>query len=269
MTSYLFITGAVGGLGSALVHECARRGYNLYLSDLKPDGKDFAKQIAAAYAVQVRYAPCELTSRESRSQLIQSFQDEAIQFCGLINVAGRDFEGAFLERDREQVLHLIALIIEANVDLTHAILKLRDPDCHFLLINVGSLAGFFPMPYKALYASSKRFLIEFSLALREEIKDFGSVMILCPAGLPTHAESRRKIEAQGLLGKLTTLPTEVVAQRTIERALKGQAVYIPGVINQIAVALGGLLPTAAVVGLIGKRWRKVQRQVFPPSPKEN
>ena len=55
----------------------------------------------------------------------------------------------------------------------------------FRLINVCSLAGFFPMPYKATYAASKRFLLDFSRALREEIKSFGTVTALCPSGMPT------------------------------------------------------------------------------------
>ena len=54
------------------------------------------------------------------------------------------------------------------------------------------------MPVKATYAASKRFLLDFSLALREELRGLGAtVTVLCPAGLPNHPECIQAIEAQG------------------------------------------------------------------------
>ncbi len=251
----MLITGALGGLGSALAHECARRGYSLYLTDIATHGDEFARSLAQTYNIQARYRACELTSPDERGELLAALKAEGCSFCGLFNVAGRDYEGEFQERSRAQVLHLIELIIAANLDLTHGILSLRDPGSRFLLVNVGSLAAFFPMPFKATYSSAKRFLLNFSYALREEIKDFGNVLILCPAGLPTHAESRRKMEAQGFWGKATMMETNLIARRTLERALKGKALYVPGLLNRLLAALGSLLPGEFLTRFLGKRWR--------------
>ena len=57
--------------------------------------------------------------------------------------------------------------------MTHALLRLRDTTEMFHIINVASLAAFYPMPYKATYAASKRFLLDFSLALGEELAGQG------------------------------------------------------------------------------------------------
>jgi short-subunit dehydrogenase len=112
------------------------------------------------------------------------------------------------------------------------------------------------MPVKATYAASKRFLLDFSLALREEVRPLGAtVTVLCPAGLPTTPECIRAIEAQGLMGQLTTQDIGSVAAGTLDCALKGRAVYIPGLFNRMLQMLGALAPASLVASLIGHRWR--------------
>jgi short-subunit dehydrogenase len=261
LNSYILITGALGGLGGALVHECARNGYNLYLTDQMEHGYQFASEIAEQYNVEVHYHVCDLTSLEERTQLIDSFTEDNCRFCGLFNVAGRDYEGAFLDRSRSQILFLAKLIVEASVDLTHAVLNLRDPKRRFLLVYISSLAAFFPMPYKATYASSKRFLLDFSRALREEIRDFGNVLVLAPAGLPTTQESMDKMQTQGIWGRLTMMDTQKVAQQTMERVLRGESVYVPGFFSQLLMLLGKILPANWITRFIARRWRKSQHDV--------
>ena len=260
MKNYLMISGAAGGLGSALVVECAQRGYDLYLTDIDEKGAEFARFIAETYQIEARYRACDLTSGPARQQLFDQLKAEGSNFWGLLNVAGLDNEGAFLEKTREQILSVIQVDVEATVDMTRAILDLRAQDRRFMLVNVCSLAAFFPMPYKATYSASKRFLVEFSRAIREEIRDFGSVTALCPGGLPTTPASLRKIKAQGLWGKLTVMDTRTVARKTMDYALRGKAVYIPGFLNGVLQGLGAVLPPALVAKYVGKRWQTAQKE---------
>ena len=269
METYLMISGATGGLGSALVVECARRGYNLYLTDISEDGAEFAHFIAKTYGIEARYRACDLTSSQARQEMFTQFKAEGCSFWGLLNVAGLDNEGAFLEKSREQIMRIIQVDVESTVDMTYAILSLRAHDRRFMLVNVCSLAAFFPMPYKATYAASKRFLVEFSRAIREEIGDFGSVTALCPGGLPTTPASMRKIFAQGFWGKMTTMEVETVARRTIDYALRGRAVYIPGLLNCILQWLGALIPPGIVAKFIGKRWRTAQKESLAVTARKN
>ena len=94
MKSYIMITGATGGLGSAFTATCAKKGFDLVLTDLLKTGAEFAGSIAEAYGVEVRYFPCDLTSDQARSELFE-LSAEGLQFWGLINVAGLDYEGAY------------------------------------------------------------------------------------------------------------------------------------------------------------------------------
>ncbi|WP_075061444.1 SDR family NAD(P)-dependent oxidoreductase [Ornatilinea apprima] len=274
MKNVILITGAVGGIGTAMCRELAARGYNLLLVDRRPDEAGLTEQIARQYGVETRFRLCDLSDADERSALLQDFAREEMRFSGLINVAGRDFEGAFCEKSREQMLFLTRVLVETPVDLAHSLLALRDERQRFLLINISSLAAFFPMPYKATYAAAKRFILDHSRALHVELKDIADVLVICPAGLPTTEESRRKIAAQGLWGRLTAQQTEKVVRRAVELALRGQAVYVPGVASQFLTWLGGLLPAGVVAGFVGRRWRAAQARVaaglskpMPPAAK--
>lgn len=264
MKSYLMITGATGGLGSAFVLEAARRGYNLLLTDRTPEGESFAGRLAEKFNIEVVYQPCDLAEDKARETLLAGLKTYGYKFWGLINVAGLDNEGGFLERNRAQILKILQVNILATMDVTHGILPLRDPDQRFRLINVCSMAGFYPMPFKATYAASKRFLLDFSRALREEIKSFGTVTALCPSGMPTTVECMRSMFAQGFWGLATSMNPEDVARITIKAALRGRFVVIPGWINQFIHAISSLVPQAITAKYVAKRWSAARAKLEDP-----
>jgi short-subunit dehydrogenase len=258
MAEYVLITGATGGLGSAFALECARRGYDVVLTDVRPAGSALAGYLAEKYNIRAVYFPCDLSRAEDRGQLYQHLTAEGYRFWGLLNVAGTDYEGAFAERTRDQVLQILRVNVEATIDNTHSILKLRAPDRQFMLINVASLAAFQPMPYKAIYAATKRMLLDFTLAIGEEIQDFGSATALCPAGMPTNPDVMRAIFAQGFWGRMTTVNPDEVANRTISAALRGRRIVIRGGINQLIRSLASFVPPEWTARFIGRRWSAAQ-----------
>lgn len=262
MKSLVCITGAAGGLGKAFAVECASRGWDLFLTDLsEPALSSLAEGLSSTYGINVNYRPCDLTDPASRTELFELMKDRELRFWSLINIAGLDYEGPFAERTREQIRTVLRLNIEANLEMTYAVLKLRDKGQPFRVINVSSLAAFYPMPIKAMYAASKRFLLDFTMALREELRPMGgTATALCPAGMPTTLSCIRAIDAQGLAGRITTKNVGFVAAQTIDHALKGHAVYIPGVLNRLLKFLGGLVPPTVVARLVGNRWNTAHRK---------
>ncbi len=262
MRSMVCITGATGGLGKAFAVECAVRGWDLFLTDLSEEPlSQLSRSLANTYNVIVHYHSCDLTDIEARTELFEHIRQNGLTFNFLINIAGLDYEGPFFERTREQIRTILRLNIEANLEMTSAAMKFRDNSRAFRIINVASLAAYYPMPAKAMYASSKRFLLDFSRALGEEIRPLGAtVTTLCPAGMPTTPECIRAIEAQGVAGKITTLNVGFVAAGTIDRALKGKAVYIPGFFNRLLRTIGSIVPTSLIARMVGGRWKEAQRK---------
>jgi uncharacterized protein len=257
MKSLVCITGAAGGLGKAFSVECASRGWDLFLTDLSEEalGK-LVTSLTNTYNINVNYHSCDLTDFDARSELFEHMRQKGYNFNFLINVAGLDYEGVFSERSRDQIRTILRLNIEANLEMTNALLRLRDISRTFRIINVASLAAYYPMPVKAMYASSKRFLLDFSRALREELRSQdATVTALCPAGMPTTPECIRAIEVQGFAGRITTRNVGFVAAGTIDRALRGKAVYIPGLLNWMLKQAGGLVPPSLIAHLIGSRWK--------------
>lgn len=262
MDSMIFITGATGGLGKAMAAECASRGWGLFLTDLNEDRLAvLAAGLQRSYGVRVLYQTADLTRPDSRGRLFERTHNEGLRFRGLINVAGLDHEGLFLEKSPEQIVAILRLNIEATLIMTHALLACRDQAVTFRIINVSSLAAFFSMPVKATYAASKRFILDFSLALRNELREQNvTVTALCPAGLPTTDSCIAAIESQGLMGQLTTEDIGKVAHETIDAAMRGRAIVIPGFLNRVIRTLGGLIPAASVAELVGSRWRMAQQR---------
>lgn len=262
MKSMVCITGATGGLGKAFAVECASRGWNLFLTDLSDDKlHTLAVSLMNTYNIDVYYRKCDLTDFEARTELFDYFREQRFSFHFLINIAGLDYEGPFADRTRSQIKTVLRLNIEANLEMTHEIMSLRDAARTFRIINVASLAAYYPMPVKAMYASSKRFLLNFSRALAEELRPTDvTVTALCPAGMPTTPECIKAIEAQGFAGRITTQNVGFVAARTIDSALKGKSVYIPGLLNRILKTAGSLVPPSVVARVVGSRWKSAQRK---------
>ena len=254
------ITGAAGGLGKAFSMECASRGWDLYLTDISSAKLErLAKGLMRLFNVRVLYDACDLSNPEAREAFWQHINDLGIDFKMLINVAGVDFEGAFMERAKDEIDTILKVNVVATVAMTRSVIENRRNDNPLYIINVSSMAGFYPMPLKAIYAASKRFLLDFSRAMRLELRSRNiRVMALCPAGLATKEDTIKSITSQGWAGQVTTLQTGKVVFNTINRALAGHSVYIPGWINRIMTAASAVLPSDWVAWLIWRRWQKTR-----------
>ncbi len=260
MRSRVLVTGAVGGLGKAFAAECAARGWDLLVTDRDPDRlRELAEGLRRMGGVEVLALAADLACPADRDRFWQEAEAEGVRLFMAINVAGLDFEGPFGERTCEELCTIVRVNVEATVAMTRAALPFRDPMRTFRIINVSSLAGFQPMPVKATYAASKRFLLDFSIALDRELRGSGvRVLALCPAGLPSNAALVRAIEAQGLAGRLTTLNVGTVAARTLDRSLRGKTVYVPGLGGRLVGYMGRIAPPSLSAFLVGRRWQKAR-----------
>jgi len=256
MNSYVCITGSCGVLGRTFAKQCAERGWSLLLTDMDEHNLDkLTAELSDAYTVDIKYFPCDLTNDIQRDGLYQSLETAGVKIWMVINVAGLDHEGKFMDRPRNQLREIIKINIESTTETIHACIGMRDGAKPFRIITVASLAGYYSMPYKATYAASKSFLIFLTRAIGEELRPAGgSSTVLCPAGLRTRPDAIKAIEAQGIWGKLTTVETEQVVKSTLNAALKGRAVVIPGRINRILHKVSLCIPPGLKTKAIHRKW---------------
>jgi len=267
----VLITGAAGGLGRALATECGRRGYNLFLTDVNEDGLRCIRcGLERQFGVAVTTQACDLTNAESVDEMLERIDRNNIRFDLLLNIAGLDFEGGFMGREREKVVKIVLLNDAATLRITHAVLERRRPGRHFTIVFVSSLASMFPMPLKATYAASKRFLLDFATSLRQELKNQdANVLALCPGGMVTTKEAMEGIAAQGFWGDATTNPLEVVARKTLDRALEGKGIYVPGGLNQTLSFFGKIVPRSWTAAVVYWRWNHAQSKWLESTPESH
>lgn len=259
MEKWMIVTGATGGVGKAFATNLAKKGYHLLLTDQNIDSlEELAIGLQKQYLIKVIPFACNLASQEDRDRFYRKIESTALSFSGLINVAGIDSEGKFSTKDSEKIRTIMNLNMVSVTDNIHHIIAYREQNQPFYIINVSSLAAFQPMPYKALYSASKRYLVQLSLGIREELKqDNIHVSVLCPAGMPTTRLVMDRIAFQGFFGQLTTMNTTDVVEYCLKQAMKDKAIIIPGFINQVIHFLSKLLPQTVVATMVEKKWKKV------------
>jgi short-subunit dehydrogenase len=260
---YALITGASQGLGRALAHECARRGMNLVLVALPSSGLEHvAHEIEQRHGVHVGCIEMDLTANGSPEALYGWLQVQKVQLSILINNAGVVYNTRFEDSTLSENETCILLNNLATVKITHLLLPelKRCPSARIL--NVASLAAFFPMPYMLVYAASKAFVLNFSLALRAELRHTPvRVSVLCPNGIRTNRYCQDLIAANGLAARLTCMDPDDVARYAVRGMLKGTAVIVPGALNQFIGMTSKFVPRSAVYHMASIFWgRSVRRR---------
>lgn len=250
------ITGASQGLGKAFAEECALRGHALVLAALPDTGlPEVARWLARVHGVRVLPLEVDLTADDGPARLARFVEEAGLEVDCLINNAGVGFNGRFGDSDPAHNETTIRLNMLAVVALTRAFLPALRRARHGRVLNVASLAAFFPMPWLPVYSSSKSFVLAFSLALREELRGTRvSVSVVCPNGIRTNRKARDLIAKQGLAGRLTCQYPEQVARAALRGLETGKAVIVPGAVNRFIRFASGLVPRSVAMGVITRRW---------------
>ena len=235
--SFLFITGACGGLGRAFAFECAKSG-NLFLTARSAERLAALKEeLARQYpAIRIETFPCDMTSTASREALFGYIAERGFTFAGLCNVAGADIQKAFEKYTREKIAF----------------------QC-----RVSSLSGVYPMPYFAIYSATKAALTSFFSSLRLELKKEGvKVTVVQPGGIPTRPDIIEDIKGQGLWGKLSAKSPQFVVKKSLAAVRKNKRVCIPGFWNKAIARVPKLVPLSWRMRFIARRWSKLEKDAF-------
>ena len=265
---YALITGASQGLGRALAYECARKGMNLLLVALPRSGLEHvAREIEQRYEVHVGRLEIDLTEESGPEALCRWFLAKRVQLSVLINNAGVACYGRFEDSTLFENETCVLLNNLATVKITHLLLPELRRCSSSRIMNVASLAGFFPMPYMLVYAASKAFVFNFSLALRAELRQTSvHVSVLCPNGIRTNHTCRERIAANGLGARLTCMDADDVARYAVRKMLEGKAVIVPGILNQFIGMSSKFVPRSAVYHMASHMWRKALKDKRTAEP---
>ncbi len=250
------ITGASSGIGFELAHVLADEKSDLILvARNKEKLLALAEDLKRNNAINVKVIAKDLSQLSEVKALVEELKNENIHY--LINNAGFGYFGAFNQCDWKTTEDMIELNITTLTYLTHAVLPKMLENGSGKILNVASVAGFLPGPNMAVYYATKAYVLHFSEAIAQELKESGvTVTALCPG--PTQSQFMDVSGmAQSKLVKGRKLPTsKQVAEYGYKAMMRGQHVAVHGWGNFVLSVLPRLFPrrlTTWVVGLIQKR----------------
>ena len=175
------MTGAGGGIGGYIARALAAEGVNLALSDLPEAPPGELLDELGGRIIEVESVPANLSDRDE----LQGLPERAAEAIGpldiLVNCAGLEFGGPYLDRTENEVRTLIEVNLTATLLLTKAVLPgMLERGCGHI-VNIASMAGKVPSPMLAAYSASKHGVIGFTHALRSELGEAPvGISAICP-----------------------------------------------------------------------------------------
>ena len=237
------VTGASSGIGLELAKQAARNGYDLVIGADEPMVQAAAE--LQALGAEVTSVQTDLATRQGVDQLLAGAGGRPIE--ALFANAGHGLGGAFLDQDFNDVQHVIHTNITGTIYLLQTVARAMVKLGRGRILITGSIAGFQPGSFQAVYNGTKAFIDSFSLALRNELKDTGvTVSCLMPGVTDTHFFARANMLDTKLGQQDDKADPAEVAKIGYDAMMKGEADVIAGWKNKMQVALARVTPAERV-----------------------
>ena len=239
----VLITGASSGFGADFAHILAEKGMDLIVTARRIEKLNALKtEIEEKYGVKVRVIAMDLTGFDAARELYAEVKDETVEM--LINNAGYGMYGWFERQNAEELNKMVQLNVVSAVTLANLFIKDFSAKNSGWILNTASFAAFNPTPFYAVYGATKAFFMNFSVALRTEMKKSGrnvAVTAFCPGFTATEfvqtAGQKRSRFLEKTIGK--SYPAAVEA---ISALLKNKPVVMPRFMNRFGAFCLRFLP---------------------------
>ncbi len=252
----VLITGGSRGIGLELAKQFACHGDDLILVARDRDALEAAAgTLEGKYGIKATVIVCDLSDPESPQRLYDEVRDQGLQVDILVNNAGFGKAGEFAETDIEVERDMVRVNVVALIHLTKLFVQPMLLRRKGRILNVASTAAFQPGPLMSVYYSTKAFVLSFSQAIDEELRNTGvTVTCLCPGPTATFFAERAGMQNSLLFKWGGVASAEDVARYGYAATMRGDRLAIPGIKNKAMVQVGRLIPRAIVTTLA----RKVQ-----------
>jgi short-subunit dehydrogenase len=249
MRRFAVVTGASAGIGYELAALCARENFDLLIAADEPAihtaARTFRDLGSAVEAVQT-----DLATREGVDRLHAAARGRPVD--ALLANAGHGLGGAFLDQGFDDVRHVIDTNITGTIYLIQKVAKdmTRRGDGRILI--TGSIAGFMPGTFHAVYNGTKAFIDSFSFALRAELKDSGvTVTCLMPGATETEFFERADM-MDTKVGQADKDDPADVAKAGFDAMMDGKGDVVSGWKNKLQSAIANVTPA----GVLAEQHRK-------------
>ncbi len=249
--STALITGGSVGIGLELARQFAAHGHDLILVARHLDALEAAAgTLEGRYGIRVTVIPSDLADADSPQRLYDAVLAEGIDVQYLVNNAGFGLGGEFAETDVYTELDMIQVNIASLVHLTKLFMQPMLKRKSGGILNVASVASFQPGPLIAVYYASKAFVLSFSEAIAEELRNSGvTVTCLCPGPTATNFADTAGITNSRMMTQLRVENAEDVARTGYSALMKGDRVALTTMRNKVMVMSERFAPRTLVAKL--------------------
>lgn len=245
------VTGASSGMGREAVIQLADRfGEKFSEIWVIARRRERLEQLQSQVPVPLHILPLDLQNTDDRTLFERELEAHRPQVRMLINSAGFGKIGKIGGLDLESETGMIQLNVEALCAVTHMVLPYMPFNSR--IIQFASSASFLPQPGFAIYSATKSFVLSYSRALREELRERGiSVTAVCPGPVKTEffdiAETTGKIP---LYKRLTMADPRKVVRLALRDSMMGKAISIYGPWMKAFFVLCKVLPHSWILALM-------------------
>ncbi|MEI2300946.1 SDR family NAD(P)-dependent oxidoreductase [Ensifer sp. MJa1] len=249
----IVVVGASRGIGRAIAELAARDGAPVVLVARSIDGLHVVESAIKQAGGEAFSLSLDLASNDAARNLEAFLSRQGLICDVLVNSAGYGLRGAATALPSADQVGMIDVNIRALADLTLHLLPGMVARRRGGIINLASVASFTPGPYMAMYYASKAFVRSFSEALYQETRRTG-VTVTCVAPGPVSTEFLEKSGANraALFKVLPKASSEYVATCAWRGFKARRRLVIPGISARLAILMAGVLPTAALLPLVGR-----------------
>ena len=236
---FAIVTGASAGIGYELARCCAKSGFDLLIASDQAQ-LDRTAQDLRAYGVSVDTVQTDLATLTGVDEVYSALHGRRVD--ALLANAGHGLGGGFLDQSFDDVRHVIDTNITGTIYLIQKVAReMRDHGQGKILIT-GSIAGFIPGSFTAVYNGTKAFIDSFSFALRNELKDSGvTVTCLMPGATETEFFERAGME-DTKVGQAKKDDPADVAKSGFDAMMSGEGDVVTGWKNKLQSAVANVTP---------------------------
>ena len=251
---FALVAGGSKGIGYAIAEALALRKYNLILIARHHTPLLNAKrQLESKYNVQVEILSYDLSKEASGPAIAEWCTQNNIPLKMLCNVAGLGGTNDFLKAPLDTMLYMIDLNVKSCMTMSMLLLPLLEKNAPSFILNVGSMAGFAPIPSKNMYSATKSAVTFFSYNLRQQLKK-KNISVSCLAPGPVFTKPSIKADTKRRLGFIRmqmAVPPERVGEVAVRQTLKGKMIIVPGTLAKITSGVVRFLPRGVMASIYG------------------
>jgi short-subunit dehydrogenase len=236
----ILLTGAAGGIASAIASELGRAGASLLLTDLNGEALESVRTNAELRTGRVKAFAADITDAADRARLVDAARVARVNV--LINAAGLNPLGPVGEQSAAQIELALRVNLLAPILLTQAMLPVLGASGQARILNIGSSFGAIGFPCFSTYSATKFGIRGFSEALRRELAATQiRVHYVAPRATDTRLVTDRIRAMNKALGIGMDSP-ETVARAVVDVLVRERREFSLGVPERIYARLNGLLP---------------------------